>query len=240
VKALQRKKAEPTPRAAPKRRRAVGPNSNAGLLRSLSDEAYEVIKHRIITCELKPGEYVNEASLSAELNLGRTPVHQALGRLRLEGMVEILPRKGVIVKPVSLDEVLQIIEVRLLSEVHCAGLAAERAEGRDIAEMESILKRAEASAKSRDIERMMLLDREFHVVIARAARNAVLADILLKLHERSLRFWMISLTAPGHHRAVQDQHEAILSAIRGGDPAAAQTAMRNHIESFRKNIVQYV
>jgi DNA-binding GntR family transcriptional regulator len=240
VKVLRRKKAEPKPRAVAKLRRSIAANNDAGLRRSLNDEAYEVIKHRIITCALKPGEYVNEASLSAELNLGRTPVHQALGRLRLEGMVEILPRKGVIVKPVSLDEVLQIIEVRLLSEVYCVGLAAERAEGKDIAEMEDILRRAEASAKSRDIEQMMLLDREFHVVIARAAKNAVLADILLKLHERSLRFWMISLTAPGHHRAVQDQHEAILTAIRKGDPEAAQTAMRNHIESFRKNIAQYV
>ena len=63
---------------------------------SLRDLAYESIKHRIITCEFKPGEYINEARVSAILGLGRTPVHQAIDRLMLDGMVEVIPRKGVI------------------------------------------------------------------------------------------------------------------------------------------------
>ena len=94
---------------------------------SLRDAAYEAIKHRIITCAFRPGEYINELQLSALLNIGRTPVHQALDRLMVEGMVEVIPRKGVIVKPVSLNEVLQIIEVRLINEPLGARLAAEHA-----------------------------------------------------------------------------------------------------------------
>ena len=83
---------------------------------SLRDAAYDAIKHRIITCAFRPGEYINELQLSSILKIGRTPVHQALDRLMIEGMVEVIPRKGVIVKPVSLNEVLQIIEVRLINE----------------------------------------------------------------------------------------------------------------------------
>ena len=83
---------------------------------SLRDAAYEAIKHRIITCTYRPGEYINEANVSAMLGIGRTPVHQAIDRLMLEGMVDVMPRKGVIVKPVSLDEIMQIVEVRLLNE----------------------------------------------------------------------------------------------------------------------------
>jgi DNA-binding GntR family transcriptional regulator len=85
-----------------------------------------------------------------------------------------------------------------------------------------------------------LLDREFHLVLARAARNVVLADILRRLHERSLRFSFISLTASDHHEAVQRQHDAILQAIRARDADATETAMRNHIESFRRNVSRYV
>ena len=83
---------------------------------SLRDAAYEAIKHRIITCAFRPGEYINEAYVSAVLGIGRTPVHQAIDRLMLEGMLDVIPRKGVIVKPVSLDEIMQIVEVRLLNE----------------------------------------------------------------------------------------------------------------------------
>jgi DNA-binding transcriptional MocR family regulator len=92
---------------------------------SLRNKAYEAIKHRIITCAFKPGEYINELQLSSVHKIGRTPVHQALDRLMVEGLVQVIPRKGVIVKPVSLNEVLQIIEVRLINEPFLARLAAE-------------------------------------------------------------------------------------------------------------------
>jgi len=207
---------------------------------SLRGTAYEVIKHEIMTCALAPGEYVNEAGLCARLKLGRTPVHQALHRLMLEGLVEIMPRKGVIVKPVSINEIMQIIEVRMINETYCARLVAERATDADVAELNEILKRAGDWTRAHDVEQMMLSDEAFHNVLARVAGNLVLSGILRRLHDRSLRFWFISLRAPGHHQHVQSQHEAILAAIRTHDPARAEAAMRAHIESFRTNVSRYV
>ena len=202
--------------------------------------AYEIIKRDIITCALAPGEYLNEASLCSRLKLGRTPVHQALHRLMLEGLVDIMPRKGVIVKPVSLDEVMQIIEMRLINETYCARLVAERASDADIAELDGILTRARRWTDAHDVGQMMLSDQEFHDVLARVAGNIVLSGILRRLHDRSLRFWFISLRAKGHHENVQGQHEAILAAIRKHDATRANHAMRVHIESFRDNLAQYL
>jgi DNA-binding GntR family transcriptional regulator len=68
----------------------------------------------------------------------------------------------------------------------------------------------------------------------------VLGELLRSLHERSLRFWFISLNAPTHYQAVHLEHNAILSAIRQRDPARAETAMRGHIESFRTNVSQFL
>jgi len=214
--------------------------SGADNTQSLRDLAYEEIKHRIITCVFKPGEYLNESYVSGILRIGRTPVHQALDRLMLEDMVEIIPRKGVIVKPVSLNEVMQIIEARLINECHGVRLAAERAGDEEIATLEDILARAINWEAVRHVEQMMLHDREFHLTLARVAGNAVLADILRRLHDRSLRFWFISLTAPNHHQVVREQHQAILDAVRRHDPAAAEAAMRNHIVSFRQNLIQHL
>jgi DNA-binding GntR family transcriptional regulator len=205
---------------------------------SLRDAAYTAIRHRIMTCAFKPGEFINEAQVSAMLGIGRTPVHQAIDRLMLEGMVIVLPRKGVCVKAVSLDEIMEIIDIRLLNEIYCARLAAQRASRDEVAHLSDVLARAHQWIEAGSTENLMLLDGEFHSVLAKASRNAVLADILLKLHDRSLRFWFLSLDQPGHHQAVQRQHQAILDAIKNKDPQAAEDAMRHHIEEFRRNIIE--
>lgn len=205
---------------------------------SLRDLAYEAIKDCIITCEFKPGECINEASVSALLGLGRTPVHQALDRLMIEEMVEVIPRKGVIVKPVILQDVLQMVDVRLINETQCARLAAERADDSDIDGMAQVLKRTGRAIDDRDIHTMMSLDREFHLLLARATKNFELAEVLRKLNERSLRFWFISFTTPDHHHSFQQQHEAIFEAVRSHDGDEAERAMRAHIEAFRKSVAR--
>jgi DNA-binding GntR family transcriptional regulator len=207
---------------------------------SLRNKAYEAIKHRIITCAFKPGEYINELQLSSVLKIGRTPVHQALDRLMVEGLVQVIPRKGVIVKPVSLNEVLQIIEVRLINEPFLARLAAEHARDSDLAAMSQVLLQAKHWAAQRNIELMMLLDREFHLLIAQTAKNDVLTELLRILHERSLRFWFISLNAPKQYERVQEEHSAILAAIREHNADQAEAAMRVHIEACRASVSQFL
>jgi len=205
---------------------------------SLRDAAYEAIKSRILTCKFKPGEYINEASVSELVGLGRTPVHQALDRLMLEDLVEVIPRKGIIVKPVILHEVMQMVSVRMINEVQCARLAAMRADDTHIGRMSSAIARARQAIKNRNIHAMMTLDREFHMALADASRNLELAGILRKLHDQSLRFWFISFTAPSHHRSFQRHHEDIFAAVRDHDGEAAAGAMRTHIEAFRGSVAK--
>jgi DNA-binding GntR family transcriptional regulator len=172
------------------------------------------------------------------LKIGRTPVHQAFDRLGVEGLVDVQPRKGVVVRPINLDEVIEIIEVRLLNETFAVRLAAERASSAEMMAIRDVLARAKDAAGK--VEVMMLLDREFHRLIARAAHNTVLADVLLKLHERSLRLWFISLAAPHHQGSVNDQHHKIFQAISQRDVEAAEKAMRLHIDSFRRNVLRHL
>ena len=222
-------------------RHVVGPSPRRHLPRlSLRDRAYEAIKERIITCEFRPGECINEASVSALLGLGRTPVHQAIDRLMLEEMVDVIPRKGVIVKPVILQDVMQMIEVRMVNETQCARLAAARAEESHIERMSAVLGKATRAIEKQDIHRLMELDREFHLLLAEASKNFELAEIIRRLNERSLRFWFISFTTPDHHRSFQRQHEALFDGVRRHDADAAEDAMRVHIEAFRKSVARHI
>ena len=149
---------------------------------SLLDQAYNEIKFRIITCKYRPGEVLSEAAISHELKIGRTPVHQAIHRLMMDGLISIMPRKGVMVTPVGVEEVMEIIDVRLVNECYCARLAADRASEAELQELKAILEAAEDVMRKRDVQEMMLLDREFHDALARAAKNALLADVLRNLH----------------------------------------------------------
>lgn len=205
---------------------------------SLRDTAYEAIKRRIITCDLKPGEVLSEGVLSSELNIGRTPVHQAIDRLAADGLIDVLPRKGIMVKPISLNEIFDIIDVRLVNEAFCVRKVAELAEPADLARLSENLDATWAAAKSREIETMMNLDRAFHASLAASSRNSLLPDIMGNLHDRSTRIWFISLRSNEHHVRVCEQHAAVVEGIRKHDPDQAEKAIRDHIEAFRENIVR--
>lgn len=209
-----------------------------GGVQSLRDRAYDAIKHRLITCALPPGQHISEMQLANLLGIGRMPVHQALDRLMVEGMVDVIPRKGVIVKPVSFNEVLQIIEVRLLNEVHSARLAADRADDDDLAALDDIVRRAKSCLAAGRIEDMILLDREFHLRIADAARNPVLAGVLRNLCERSSRVQFMSVDTREHYGSLQSEHAEIVDAIRSRSADAAGGAMRRHFETFNANVMR--
>lgn len=204
--------------------------------RSLRDEAYETIKQRIIMCLYRPGEALSEAAVSATLGFGRTPVRQAFDRLMRDGLVEVLPRKGIIVRPISQDEIRDMVDVRLLNEGFCARLAAQRATADDIAALEANVARGVRASAISDVATLMALDREFHAVISAAAGNPILGEILRALHEKAQRVWFVSLRAPEHHTRVVDQHAGIVDAIRSRDPDAAEAAVRAHIQSFADNL----
>lgn len=207
---------------------------------SLRERAYQEIKRRINRMELRPGAYLNEAQISRTLRIGRTPVHQALDRLMLEGLVQVIPRKGVVVETVSLDQVLEIIDVRLVNEPFCVALATERATPAELSQLRTLLESAGPLIRARDRGELMELDRKFHRMISLAARNRILADTISRLHDRSLRFWFISLADDLQLRRVDEEHRAILDAVVRRDGAGAGEAMRHHIESSRKGIVRAI
>ena len=205
---------------------------------SLRDQAYEIIKGQIVSCELKPGEAVTVTELAAALGVGRTPVIQAIDRLMIDGLVEVLPRKGVVVSPVSLDELVEIIDVRLLNECRAARWAAGRASDNQIADMRSNLDAMVKATATREMDRLISLDREFHRLISTCAGNSIMTELLSNLHDRSVRFWTLSLNVPDHNKRVCEQHAAIVSALAEHDEDKAEKAVYDHITAFKTNLVE--
>lgn len=205
---------------------------------SLNALAYERLKDGLTTLTYKPGEYLNTAALMDDLGLGRTPLNHALHRLASDGLVQIIPRKGVMVAPLSIDDALHLIDVRLVNETLCARLAAQRITASAVQKLETTARRFDEAVGKRNIAQMMSCDRLFHEQIAAASANPVLVDILRVLHARSQRFWAISLSAQGHVAEVSGEHQDIIRALAKGDADAAASTVQEHIESFRRSLLR--
>ena len=206
----------------------------------MREQAYNEIKKRILACEFAPGEFLNESQIGEVLQLGRSPIHQALHRLEVEGLLTIYPRKGVMVSQLSLNEVIDMIEVRLINEEMSVTLAAERAQKSEIEAMREILKGTPLAIEQRDLQSLMTIDLKFHNAISAASRNRVLAELLRGIHEKQARFWFLSLSSSAHMKNVYREHLAIVDLLASRDVAGVQHMMAEHINSFRKNIMTAV
>lgn len=205
---------------------------------SQNESAYLLLQNRIVTLQYKPGEYLNTAAVMETLGYGRTPINHALHRLATEGLVQILPRKGVLVAPLSINDALNLIDVRLVNETLCARLAAERITADQIDELHRSVHSFEVAMKERDIIGCMQADRSFHECIAQASANPILIDVLRVLHARAQRFWALSMSASGHTQDILHEHGQIVEMLAAHDGEAAAAVVAEHIESFRTSILQ--
>ncbi|EIC83486.1 GntR family transcriptional regulator [Serratia sp. M24T3] len=208
----------------------------AGL--SLNEQAYRGFKLALVTLSYKPGEYLNTAQVMNDLSMGRTPINQAIHRLANEGLLQIIPRKGVMVSPLSIDDALELIEVRLANEILCMKLASQRISPQDIVELEAINQQIESASELRDRNQLMLLDNQFHQLLAKITGNKMLIDILSVLHAQAQRFWASSLSKEGHMQEVIEEHRAIISALAAQDARSAAAAAEVHILSFRNALLR--
>jgi len=218
----------------PERRRSPGAASKT----TLTQLAYERIKAGILSFELRPGLFLNEASLCDYTGLGRMPVHQAIHRLQSEGLIEVIARKGLVIRTDSLRDILMVIEARIAIEPNIVALAAERISTEQIAELRAILRQSAQLESQSQRGAFSVLDRAFHGAVAEAAGNRILADTLRPLHERSDLMWHLRIMPSDGLKITQREHEAVLKAIVRRDPAAAWKAMVAHLASLRDRIVK--
>lgn len=196
----------------------------------LGELAYARVREMIIALELAPGSLIDERALAARLELGLTPVRQALRRLEWENFVLILPRRGTLVADVTREDLGRIFELRGELESLAARLAAANADADAIVLMRSLLPLAADRGHHRHL---IELDRELHRSIAVASGNPMLERTVEWLYGHVLRLWNVSLAeVPGLAAAVGD-HEAIVDAIEARDGDLSAALMRAHVERFQ-------
>jgi DNA-binding GntR family transcriptional regulator len=207
---------------------------------SLTEQAYRVIEEQIVTLRLKPGDVLSEQSLSATTKFGRTPIREALQRLSREGLITILPRKGVLVSDINPRNQLLLLEVRRELERLLSRTGAERATPEQRTALQEIARGMDQAAKHNDDIAFMRLDRELNALVIAAAHNDYAARSMKLLQSLSRRFWYM------HYREAADLplcarlHANQARAIAKGDADAAARAsdkLLDYVESFTRATV---
>ncbi len=203
--------------------------------RSLSDQAYYRIRELIVTLELPPGSLVSERELMERLGLGRTPVREALRALARDRLVDVYPRRGMFVSGVDVRDLAGLSEVRMHMESRAARLAAERATAADRARSSSA-RGARAGSRRADERALIDLDQRIHRHVYHCAHNPFLAATLNEYYVLTLRIWFLALDRVARLEDAIQEHRELLAAIRDGDGARAEEAMRRHVTSFENAI----
>jgi len=201
----------------------------------LSDKAYNLIRHKIITLELPPMAPVDEQALVEDLQVGRTPIREALQRLSAEDLVFFAPRRGMFVADISITDLQKIFEVRLVLEGFCARLAAQRILPEQLCEMKAITGQL-CLVPDSDRRALMHIDEAFHDLLYEAADNEFIAEPLRRLHAQSFRLWHMALDRMGTVRHAMEQHVEITAALEARDEDRAEALIRQHILEFQQEL----
>jgi DNA-binding GntR family transcriptional regulator len=198
---------------------------------STAGKARDALREAILRGEYLPGERLVEAQLCQRLGASRFNVRAALQDLAAEGLVEVQRNKGAQVRKVSLDEAIEITEVRMVLEGLVAARAAERAGDEDASELDEIGLLMRRAVSAGEFRRYSDLNQRLHATVRRIARHRAADSLIETLRGQLVRHqYMLSLL-PGRPAVSLPQHERIIAAVRSRDPGQAEAAMREHIAS---------
>ncbi|MGW6281733.1 GntR family transcriptional regulator [Kribbella sp. NPDC055071] len=199
---------------------------------ALREQVLTELRRRIVDGDYAQGERLTETRLADDFGVSRNPVREALRVVEAEGFVQILPRRGAVV--VTLDEtaVRDLFAVRAQLETLAGGLAAERATLEDVARLRRLLDEASAATDAEDFDQVAELNSTFHRAVIEISGNRWLLSMSAAMYHHV--HWVFRVGAAQRAPHSWQEHIRLVDAIAAGDPAAATSAARDHVEAAAK------
>ena len=207
---------------------------------SFAERAYQLLIRKITRLELAPGTVLVEKDLMAELEIGRTPIREALQRIAKEGLIQHLPNRGMLVSDLGASDVQSIYEFRSLIQGAAVRLAAIRASDEDKRNLKALDNMLKQATNEFDIDSFVALDLRFYEAIGLASKNIYLQETLPRIFNLHLRLWFYISSKTGIWHPVARSHNdmtsGVVAAIQSGFPDKAEEIMTSHITSRHQEI----
>ena len=208
----------------------------------LADKAYTTIEELIVTLALPPGHVFSEKELGAQIDMGRTPLREALQRLAADRLVRVLPRKGMMVSEINVSDHLAMLDTRRVLDRLIAARAARRATEEQFKQLKDLRDGMQEAAASDHIAAFMRQDRAFDAVLEAAARNPFASRALAPLHTHCRRFWY-RFKHEGDLRRSASLHTDLIDAVVARDESAATEAadkIIDYLDLFTREALRLV
>ncbi|MBS7527132.1 GntR family transcriptional regulator [Fusibacter paucivorans] len=204
--------------------------------KSLTSLIFDKIREDILNGRYSSGDKLVEIKLADELGVSRTPVREALKQLELDGLVDNIPNRGVVVKGITREDIDDILTIRLCIEGLVGQWAATRITDEEVKELDEIYDLMEFYTVKEDVDKLFELNTKFHETLYKATKSRYLEGVLkdFQLFIKSAR--NNSLKSAGRPNLALDEHKAILDAMKNHDEIEARRTLINHITQSNSNI----
>ena len=196
---------------------------------SIVDRVYDALKEMAVAYAFRPGERINEGRIAARLGVSRTPLREALNRLKTEGFLRFEPGRGFFCRDLDPREIYDLYELRKALETAAIPLAVARARDEDIAAIAAFLDETGPDEAGRDIAELTGLDETFHRSVMALAGNEAMLRVLDNVNAR-IRFVRWIDMGDGGRPATQAEHRAVVAALAARDAATAGALLERHID----------
>ncbi|HEY1723002.1 MAG TPA: GntR family transcriptional regulator [Magnetospirillaceae bacterium] len=212
-----------------------------------SNNVADILRGRILQMKLRPGEMLDEVSIALELGVSRTPMREALIRLASENLVELIPNRGARVTTLSLHDIRELFEVLEVVQGITTRWAASRRDDDEVAEMRVAAREFHRRIAANDTLTAVQRNFDFHTIIARAAKNDLLASFYSNVLSRTFRLGLITFATPARTkrerqqdlRSIETEHERLVRAIERRDGVAAEALAREHAHRFLERVSRF-
>ncbi len=207
---------------------------------SLARKAYQSIKDDILAGIFKPGELIVESQMASRYRLGKTPVREALQALKLEGLVDAIPRAGYLVVGITPSDVRELFQLRLILETAAAELAAGCASEHDLELIREAADFEYTHGDQGSYEYFIQLNKRFHHLVAQASGNRRLAQLVLRLMEKLEMLFNLELDLRDSANEMLDEHRALAAELCERNPESARLVMAEQIQKSRDRVIEAI
>jgi len=206
--------------------------------RLLADRAYDALKYSLQSGAYPPGSFLSERQLARGLGMSKTPLKSALVRLEAEGFIKISPQQGIVVREPSVQEVLEMFDLREAIETFAARRVAGKMTSDQVAALKENIREQAKAAKAGSVAESTRLDTEFHTLIGSMLGNRELSQILARMREKLNMLILGNLTRqPARMAGSYREHAGIAAALIQGKGAEAAELVRKHLDYGRTLIL---
>jgi DNA-binding GntR family transcriptional regulator len=198
--------------------------------RTMKHLVYDELRRLIVNGEYAPGTRLVTESLAKQLGVSHTPIREALHQLEAEGLVKVNPHHGAEVTQLSNSEIIEIYHIRSALERLATRLGQPNLTPADYERLYALLDEMDAEVLNKGLDRILVINHEFHKIIWESARSPHLYDLLENFYDASQRFRNASLTVPGRLNRISHEHRRIVQALQAGEVEMAARCAEEHYE----------